>query len=98
MILCISYLNAFCFSFCFLQVILGGGRRHFLPRKENDPKIQTDMGRREDGRNLIDEWLKDKKTRDLDYEYVFRKEDFDRVNPANTDYLLGMYRTTSTEL
>ncbi|GFY69005.1 hypothetical protein TNIN_426441 [Trichonephila inaurata madagascariensis] len=74
-----------------LEVILGGGRRHFLPRKENDPRMQTDMGRREDGRNLIDEWLRDKKTRELDYEYIYRKEDFDKVDPAKTDYLLGLF-------
>lgn len=75
-----------------LQVILGGGRRHFLPRKKaSDPQLQTDMGKREDGRNLIDEWLRDKKTRDLDYEYVHRKEEFDRVDPAKTDYLLGNF-------
>lgn len=75
-----------------INVILGGGRRHFLPRKKApDPQLQTDMGRREDGRNLIDEWLRDKKTRDLDYEYVHRKEDFDKVDPAKTDYLLGLF-------
>ncbi|GBL96964.1 Alkaline phosphatase, tissue-nonspecific isozyme [Araneus ventricosus] len=74
-----------------INVILGGGRRHFLPRKENDPRMQTDMGRREDGRNLIDEWLRDKKTRELDYEYIYRKEDFDKVDPAKTDYLLGLF-------
>ncbi|XP_054711104.1 alkaline phosphatase, tissue-nonspecific isozyme-like [Uloborus diversus] len=71
-----------------INVVLGGGRRHFLSRGSGQ---QTDMGRREDGRNLIEEWLKDKKSRDLDYEYVYRKEDFDKVDPEKTDFLLGLF-------
>lgn len=73
-----------------INVILGGGRRNFLPNNEAVSKT-NDMGRREDGRNLIDEWQSDKKARELAYEYVSRKEDFDRVDPTKTDYLLGLF-------
>lgn len=40
-----------------LDVILGGGRREFLPAEAQDPEYSDLQGRRDDGRNLIDEWL-----------------------------------------
>ena len=36
------------------QVILGGGRQSFTPKTEADPEYPSVMGRRSDGRNLID--------------------------------------------
>ncbi|WP_460997338.1 alkaline phosphatase [Simiduia litorea] len=39
-----------------LDVILGGGRRNFLPTSEQDPEHPEVTGKRTDGRNLIDEW------------------------------------------
>ncbi|KFM70846.1 Alkaline phosphatase, tissue-nonspecific isozyme, partial [Stegodyphus mimosarum] len=74
-----------------INVILGGGRCHFLPKKEEDIQIPTDMGRREDGQNLIDAWQNDKKTRGLKYKYVANKREFDKVDPKSTDYLLGLF-------
>ncbi|KAF8786122.1 Alkaline phosphatase like protein [Argiope bruennichi] len=70
-----------------INVILGGGRWHFLPKKEEG--APADMGRREDGQNLIDAWLEDKKTRRLKAHYVSNKREFDKVDPRSTDYLLG---------
>lgn len=49
------------------------------------------MNRREDKRNLIEDWMKDKKNRHLAHKYVSNKEEFDKVDPNKTDYLLGMY-------
>lgn len=74
-----------------INVILGGGRGNFLPTKKKDPKVQTDMGRREDKRNLIEDWMKDKKNRQLSHKYVSNKEEFDNVDPNKTDYLLGLF-------
>ncbi|XP_054710256.1 alkaline phosphatase, tissue-nonspecific isozyme-like [Uloborus diversus] len=75
-----------------LNVILGGGRRHFLPRlEEEDSKGESGGGRREDGRNLISEWQRDKKGRGLSYKYVSRKRELDKVDPAKVDYLLGLF-------
>ncbi|XP_067130186.1 alkaline phosphatase-like [Centruroides vittatus] len=74
-----------------INVILGGGRRHFVPKWERDPKRPTEMGRRNDGRNLIEDWQRDKKARDLSYQYVWRKEDFDNVDSNKVDYLLGLF-------
>lgn len=40
-----------------IDVILGGGRANFLPTSESDPEYPEIRGRRQDGRNLITEWL-----------------------------------------
>lgn len=73
----------------FLQVILGGGRRHFLPRREPDSKNADTSGWREDGKNLIEEWQQDKKKRGLAYKYISRKRELDKIDPLKVDYLLG---------
>jgi len=38
------------------MVLLGGGRREFLPVTAPDPEYPDHTGRRQDGRNLIDDW------------------------------------------
>ena len=38
-------------------VVLGGGRRQFMPAGERDPEYPDKVGRRQDGRNLVGEWL-----------------------------------------
>ena len=40
-----------------IDVILGGGRREFMPTEMSDPEYSNKQGARDDGRNLIDEWL-----------------------------------------
>lgn len=47
------------------------------------------MGKREDGRNLIDAWKEDKRTRGLQYQYVSNKKEFDAIDARVTDYVLG---------
>ena len=71
------------------QVLLGGGRRHWLPKVAHDPEQTKDEGRRLDGRNLIDDWARDKKKRGLKAEYVWNKGQLDKINPNQVDYLLG---------
>ncbi|XP_076036410.1 uncharacterized protein LOC143022195 [Oratosquilla oratoria] len=73
------------------RVLLGGGRRHWLPEGEFDAEERNQQGRRKDGRNLIDVWIQDKKSRDLQAEYVWSKAQFDNVDPRYTDYLLGLF-------
>lgn len=38
------------------DVILGGGRRHFMTRDQADPEYPDKRGRRSDGRDLIAQW------------------------------------------
>ena len=39
-----------------LDVVLGGGRRHFLPKDRTDPEHADSRGMRRDGRDLAAEW------------------------------------------
>ncbi|XP_049820469.1 alkaline phosphatase-like [Aethina tumida] len=74
-----------------INVLFGGGRRHWLPKVANDPERTTEEGRRLDGRNLIDDWRRDKKKRGLKAEYVWNKGQLDKINPSQIDYLLGLF-------
>nr|CAD7195070.1 unnamed protein product [Timema douglasi] len=60
-----------------INVILGGGRRHW----ERE-------GRRLDGRNLVDDWLRDKRRRGLLAHYVETTEELSQLNTRHLDYLL----------
>ena len=55
-----------------LDVILGGGRGQFLPTSENDPEYPKKSGKRDDGRNLIEEWL----SQDASRQYIWNGEGF----------------------
>lgn len=63
-----------------MDVILGGGRRHFLP--------STDGGRRTDSRNLVDEM------KTAGYTYVASGTELSAIDLANTDKLLGLFNAS----
>lgn len=60
-----------------VDVLLGGGRKFFLP--------STSGGSRTDGRNLTTE------LQAQNYTYVANKTDFDAVNVASTNKLVGLF-------
>lgn len=60
-----------------------------MPKVARDPEQTKEEGRRLDGRNLIDDWVRDKKKRSLKAEYVWNKGQLDKINPNHVDYLLG---------
>ncbi|KAM9848885.1 alkaline phosphatase, germ cell type-like [Aulostomus maculatus] len=70
-----------------INVILGGGRQYMFPKTKQDPEYPSSRGDRNDGQDLVQEWLKNKKNA----RYVWNKRDFDAVNPANTDFLMGLF-------
>nr|XP_061790996.1 alkaline phosphatase-like [Nerophis lumbriciformis] len=70
-----------------INVILGGGRQYMIPRDMQDPEYTSVKGDRDDKRNLIVEWLNNKKNA----KYVWNKKEFDAVDPANTDFLMGLF-------
>ncbi|BBM01430.1 alkaline phosphatase [Microbulbifer sp. GL-2] len=78
-----------------IDVVMGGGRRNFLPSAVTD--IEGEAGRREDGRNLVDEW----KTRYNDgvnnIVYVEDTTGFNAVDSASTDKLLGLFNSSHME-
>lgn len=70
-----------------INVVLGGGRQYMFPRTTHDPEYPSYTGDRNDGRNLVEMWLKNKKNA----KYVWNKAQFDAVNPADTDFLMGLF-------
>ncbi|KAF7995090.1 hypothetical protein HCN44_004562 [Aphidius gifuensis] len=72
-----------------MNVILGGGRRHFVSKVTSDPEEPQKEGRRLDGRNLITEWTKSRPNSSA--KYVYSKEQFDDIDPAKVNYLLGLF-------
>ena len=58
-----------------------------IPRSAQSGKKDDPAGKRKDGRNLIEEWLKQKNSKRA--KYVWKKDQFDNVNPRFTDHLLG---------
>ncbi|CAL8134234.1 unnamed protein product [Orchesella dallaii] len=71
-----------------INVILGGGRRKFLPFNFTDSESQN--GEREDGKNLIDIW-KSKNEPNVNATYVETVDDLKNVDAAKADYLLGLF-------
>jgi len=69
-----------------IEVVLGGGRKNFLPVTTPDPEYRDKKGKRKDGRNLITEY-KAKTGAD----YVWNKAQFDAIDPAKTTRLLGLF-------
>lgn len=70
------------------EVVLGGGRTYFLPNTATEPEYGA-KGRRKDGRNLIDEWQAK-----FGGAYVWNKAQFDAIDPAGTDRLLGLFENS----
>lgn len=67
------------------DVLLGGGRRNFMTRKQVDPEYPDETGRREDGRDLIAEW----KRRHPGGVYVWNRRQL-QAAPADRP-LLGLF-------
>ncbi|CAG9824655.1 unnamed protein product [Phaedon cochleariae] len=74
-----------------LQVILGGGRKKFLPKEEVDEEGKR--GERSDGANLIEEWKKQKERAGVRFEYVWNREQLLHVQ-NDTEYLLGLFSSS----
>ncbi|QIL90854.1 alkaline phosphatase [Microbulbifer sp. SH-1] len=70
-----------------IDVIMGGGRRGFLPTSVTD--LEGAAGKREDGRNLVSEWQKRYGENAV---YIEDKSGFDKLNIQSTDKLLGLFQ------
>lgn len=70
-----------------LDVVLGGGRRNFLPRETPDPEYPEMGGARSDGRNLVAAWQR----RHPEGRYVWRLAEFEAAAPETTPRLLGLF-------
>lgn len=70
-----------------VDVLLGGGRRKFLPATETDPEYPEYVGDRLDGRNLVAEWQQ----RHPQGAYVWNRAQFEALAPTATGKLLGIF-------
>ncbi|KAJ2950751.1 hypothetical protein O0L34_g9012 [Tuta absoluta] len=71
------------------KVILGGGRREFLANSTVDE--EGSVGRRLDGRNLIEEWKNNKVLQGASYEYIWNRSKLMSLMNSPPDYLLGLF-------
>ncbi|XP_072014271.1 alkaline phosphatase, tissue-nonspecific isozyme-like [Amphiura filiformis] len=78
-----------------IQVAMGGGRENFMLNTERDPETNR-LGKREDGRDLIKEWVAAKSQLGT-AKYVWEKSEFDAIDPPNVDYLLGLFSDSHME-
>ncbi|RZF35102.1 hypothetical protein LSTR_LSTR016165, partial [Laodelphax striatellus] len=67
-------------------VILGGGRKKFLPETVKDKS--GIKGDRLDKANLIQEWLDDKKERNAKAKYIEDRNGLLEANTTSSDYIL----------
>nr|XP_012227449.1 PREDICTED: alkaline phosphatase-like isoform X2 [Linepithema humile] len=74
-----------------ITVVLGGGRRHFVPKVTVDPEEPDKEGRRLDGRNLIEEWSRNLRRKKIPASYVANKEQFENIDPDKVSRLLGLF-------
>jgi alkaline phosphatase len=76
-----------------LEVALGGGRKSFIRRIDGADPENGGKGEREDGRNLTAEWL----ANHPNSTYVWNQAQFDVIDPATTDHLLGLFNMSHME-
>ena len=71
-----------------VDVILGGGRSHFLPKTEVDPEYPDKQGNRADGQNLAERWLEGAEQRT----YVWNDEQFRALQTGEQEgQVLGLF-------
>lgn len=73
-----------------LKVILGGGRREFLPNTTVDEEGTS--GLRTDGRDLVAEWRQHKQALGEPHAYVWHRQQL--LNASEDGYLLGLFEDT----
>ena len=73
-----------------IEVVMGGGRRHFLPNlasANSDEAISDIEGDRTDGRHLVEEWTRLYPAGT----YIDNQAGFDLVDASQTQQLLGLF-------
>ncbi|XP_045594862.2 alkaline phosphatase [Procambarus clarkii] len=71
-----------------MKVIMGGGRQEMGASLQKDTSQKCP---RTDGRNLVQEWMQDKKMRGATHAYVTSTSQLRNVPIQDTDYLFGLF-------
>lgn len=74
-----------------IEVIFGGGRRHFLPKTVKDGEGKS--GKRTDGRDLTKEWMR----KYNNASYVWNQVGFDKIKTEKTGPVLGLFNSSHME-
>ncbi|XP_063536852.1 membrane-bound alkaline phosphatase-like [Cydia strobilella] len=74
------------------KVILGGGRREFRPNTTRDE--ENALGRRWDGRDLIEEWRAQREEAGESHAYAWNRTQLLDAIAKPPDYLLGLFEDT----
>ena len=69
------------------DIILGGGRAQFMHKDQTDPEYPGKPGLRDDGRNLISEWV----SADRERSFVWNLEAFKNLSRDETGKVLGLF-------
>ena len=70
-----------------LEVMLGGGRQHFIPATMADPEYADRKGKRADGKDLPASWV----AANPKGAYVWNRDSFAAVDAKKTTKLLGLF-------
>ncbi len=70
-----------------IDVVFGGGRTYFLPNTVKDPEYPTVSGKRKDGRNLTDDWVK----AHTGASFITDTAGFNTINPDSASHVLGLF-------
>ncbi|XP_075217519.1 alkaline phosphatase-like [Lycorma delicatula] len=76
-----------------VKVIMGGGRKKFLPTN-NKPDSPLGPGERLDGVNLIEEWVQEKKGRNKTAKFVYNRKGLLAKNITSSDFIFGLFQTS----
>ncbi|MEI6858342.1 MAG: alkaline phosphatase [Shewanella sp.] len=74
-----------------INVVMGGGRRAFIPNTMTDP--EGDSGKRLDNRDLTAEWT----AKYANSAYVADRDSFLALDPTVTDHVLGLFNSSHME-
>lgn len=81
---------------------MGGGKKSFNANNNSSITSKHFLDKhlcvRTDGKDLIREWMKDKASKKLSYQYLTSEKDMKSLDTENTEYILGEYQPTITFL
>jgi alkaline phosphatase len=70
------------------EVVMGGGRQHFLPGTMDDPEDAGRKGNRKDGRDLMQAWTA---RYGAGSAAIWNKAQLDAIDPASATHVLGLF-------
>ncbi|KAK7481973.1 hypothetical protein BaRGS_00026776 [Batillaria attramentaria] len=78
-----------------IEVVMGGGRQMFIPVNTTDE--EGGESKRQDGRDLIGEWVNKVAAKTGNFQYVWNNTQFMDVDPDKTEYLLALFNPSHME-